>query len=141
LTVQDFLRTAERDLRLTGPVEGFDLVIGGAACIAAHCDLSRGIVVDDAADTVTFHLTAPDPEFLQQLAAPAAVAVPAGTPEDANATRPLPATGPYEIASYSPSRLVRLVRNRTFTSGRGRPNRTAIQMKSFGESAPANLRR
>ena len=31
-----------------------------------RCDLSRGIVADDAARTVTFHLVAPDPEFLVQ---------------------------------------------------------------------------
>ena len=44
-------------------------VVGGAAC-AAHprrCDLSRGVVTDDAANTVTFHLVAPNPEFLARL--------------------------------------------------------------------------
>jgi peptide/nickel transport system substrate-binding protein len=91
-------------------------VIGGAACTAhpSRCDLSRGIVVDDAANTVTFNLAAPDPEFLRQLAGPTAVAVPAGTPANALTRRPLPATGPYEVASYMPSHLVRLVRNPYF---------------------------
>ena len=70
---------------------------------AQHCDLSRGIVADDAANTVTFHLVKPDPEFLYQLAINFAYAVPAATPP-ANGTHPLPATGPYMIASYRPNR-------------------------------------
>jgi peptide/nickel transport system substrate-binding protein len=109
---EDFLRAAERDLRFNGPVEGFASVIGAAACTVSRCDLSRGIIADDSAHTVTFKLAAPDPEFLQQLAGTNAVAVPAGTPE--NIRGPLPATGPYEVASYSPSHLVRLVRNPYF---------------------------
>lgn len=40
------------------------------------CDLARGIVTNDTADTVAFHLTAPDPEFLYKLAFPWAYAVP-----------------------------------------------------------------
>ena len=63
--------------------------------------------------TVTFHLTAPDPDFLYKLALPMADAVPAGTP--LHARLPLPATGPYEIASYDAKRsVIRLVRNPRF---------------------------
>jgi peptide/nickel transport system substrate-binding protein len=111
---EDFRTAAERDLKLNGPVEGFSSVIGGTACTASRCDRSRGIVVDDSADTVTFNLAVPDPEFLKQLAGSSAVAVPAGSPENRPTARPFPATGPYEVASYSPSRLVRLVRNPYF---------------------------
>jgi YVTN family beta-propeller protein len=61
---------------------------------AKACDLAEGIVVDDAAGTVTFHLTAPDPYFLYNLAQPWADILPASTPL-ARSSTPLPSTGPY----------------------------------------------
>jgi YVTN family beta-propeller protein len=78
-------------------------IVGAAAC-AHHrrCDLSRGIVADDRAGTVTFHLSAPDPEFLYTLALPPAFVVPADSPTTA-AKSPLPGTGPYRIAASTPS--------------------------------------
>jgi YVTN family beta-propeller protein len=90
-------------------------IFGAAACLAhpPRCDLSHGIVTDDANNSVTFHLVAPDPEFLDRLALSGAVAVPAGTPIRDSATGPLPTTGPYEIASDTPTE-VRLVRNPYF---------------------------
>jgi YVTN family beta-propeller protein len=93
----------------------FGAIDGAAACARRRraCDLSHGIVVDDAAGTITFHLTSPDPDFLYKLALPTAVAVPdvgAAIPQG----RPLPATGPYAIARLQPTRFVRLVRNPHF---------------------------
>jgi peptide/nickel transport system substrate-binding protein len=76
--------------------------------------LGDGIVADDRAKTVTFHLVAPDPEFLYKLALPFAYVVPAGTPPRDVGTRPLPATGPYVIASYRPNHVLRLGRNPHF---------------------------
>ena len=67
-----------------------------------RCDLSQGIVADDATKTVAFHLVASDPEFLDKLALPFAYLVPAGTPARDTRTLRLPATGPYMIASYRP---------------------------------------
>jgi peptide/nickel transport system substrate-binding protein len=67
---------------------------------------------DPASNTVTFHLTAPDPDLLHKLTLPAAFAVPAGTP--LKPQLPLPATGPYMIASYDAKRGLRLVRNPRF---------------------------
>ena len=63
------------------------------------CDLSRGIVTNDAAGTIIFHLAAADPQFLYELteqdyAAP----VPPGTPDHNTALNPIPGTGPYRIA-------------------------------------------
>jgi peptide/nickel transport system substrate-binding protein len=109
-------------LRAFASSEYYKRIVGGAACVArpARCDLSRGIVTNDAADTVTFHLVAPDPEFLQRLALMWAFAVPTGTPIEKNIgsfvhlPAPPPATGPYKIASYSPTHEVRLVRNPYF---------------------------
>jgi peptide/nickel transport system substrate-binding protein len=79
-----------------------------------HCRLARGIVANDQADTVTFHLTAPDPEFLYKLAFPLADAVPAGTPDHQVSPDQLPATGPYMTQSFVPLHLWVLVRNPRF---------------------------
>jgi YVTN family beta-propeller protein len=115
---QDFRRALERELRV-GPgsqtSDYFANVIGGAACAAhpSRCDLSRGVVVDDHADTVTFHLVAPNPEFLNRLTLADAVAVPPGTPDHDIGLHPILATGPYTIASITREEIT-LVRNPYF---------------------------
>ena len=115
---EDFRRALERDL-IVGPNSNFgDVfadVVGGAACAAypGRCDLSRGVVTDDAADTVTFHLVAPDPDFLARLTLPDAFAVPADTPLYNIGFHPLPATGPYKWAVISLDEAI-LVRNPYF---------------------------
>ncbi len=118
-TVQpaDFRRAIERALLANvdyTPASYFTGILGASACVKAkHCDLSKGIVADPASNTVTFHLTAPDPDFLYKLALPTADAVPASTP--AKAQLPLPATGPYMVAKIDTKRhMVRLVRNPHF---------------------------
>ena len=112
----DFRRAIERALLVNPGYYGpyFGGIVGAAACLKTpkRCDLSQGIVADPVANTVTFHLTAPDPDFLYKLALPAAFAVPAGTP--VKARLPLPATGPYMIAGYDPKHRLRLVRNPRF---------------------------
>jgi peptide/nickel transport system substrate-binding protein len=125
----DFRRGLERafklaELDLYGPVQYFTPLVGGHQCLQRPraCDLSQGIVPDDATDTLTFHLVTPDPDFLSQLALPASDPVPAGTPLQMPQGRSVPGTGPYVISSYSPApsndphvhgRLV-LTRNRQF---------------------------
>jgi YVTN family beta-propeller protein len=114
---EDFRRAIERDFKLGDAIAPnyYANLVGGAACLAhpQHCDLSRGIVADDSAGTVTFHLDAPDPELLYRLAVWDAVAVPAGTPDHDVGQRAIPATGPYEVAGVT-SQEVRLVRNPYF---------------------------
>jgi YVTN family beta-propeller protein len=113
---EDFRRAIERVFMLrSGGLGYYTGIAGGARCATKPntCDLSRGIVDDDTARTVTFHLVAPDPEFLYKLALPFAYVVPGGTPPQ-EASHPLPATGPYVITSYRPTRLLRLVRNKYF---------------------------
>ena len=113
----DFRSTFERDYALDyGNVNDYNEIVGGAQCQKRpkRCDLSRGIVADDAAHTVTFHLVRPDPDFLYKLAFPAAYVLPSGTPRRPAGTHPLPATGPYMIASYRPRSLLRFVRNPYF---------------------------
>ena len=99
----DFRLALERMFAQGGDyAQYFKRLVGAQACKAdpATCDLSDGVVTNDAAATVTFHLTKPDPELLYVLALPAAFAVPQGTPRSPITTTPIPATGPYRITSY-----------------------------------------
>ncbi len=78
----------------------FSKIVGASRCKpGAACDLSKGIETDDRAGTVTFHLTAPDPEFLYALALPFADPLPPGAPPP-DGDRPVPATGAYMIERY-----------------------------------------
>jgi peptide/nickel transport system substrate-binding protein len=115
----DFRRAIERFFEArpgTERVPYYDGIIGADRCSKAQsCDLSRGIVVDRSARTVSFRLGTPDPDFLFKLALPFAFAVPAGAPAHDVGTHPLPATGPYRIAAFSPTtHTLYLQRNRRF---------------------------
>ena len=113
---EDFRRAFERNIIAFGGGFYYAGIVGAGECAARprRCDLSRGIVTDDRAGTITFHLRAPDPDFLYKLALPFADAVPATTPARDIGLHPLPATGPYVIASYRRGRFVKLVRNPRF---------------------------
>jgi len=116
LKASDVRSTFERLFKAGTPrPDYYTSIRGGSTCSKQPkaCDLSSGIVTDDEAGTVTFHLTTPDPEFLYRLAIPFASIVPADTPLSKDGTRPVPATGPYVIRSATPKRLI-LVRNRHF---------------------------
>jgi peptide/nickel transport system substrate-binding protein len=78
-------------------------IVGAQQCTKAprRCTLRRGIVTDDRGNTITFRLTAPDPDFLYKLAFPMAAAVPANAPGRDIGRRPLPATGPYMTQSVA----------------------------------------
>jgi len=94
----DIRRAIERLYRLGGADSPlyYDVIVGGAACRArpARCNLARGIVADAAANTVTVHLTRPDPNLVHVLALPFAHAVAPSAPASPATTRALPATGP-----------------------------------------------
>jgi YVTN family beta-propeller protein len=115
---EDFRWAIERGL--SDPTGGatagsfFGGILGAEGCIdhPETCDLSRGIVT--SADSIVFHLTRPDPEFLYKLTLPPAFAVPADTPLEDVGTEPIPATGPYMISRYSPGEAIKLVRNPYF---------------------------
>jgi YVTN family beta-propeller protein len=104
LRASDFRRGLQRAFKVGGgPIGDLSLIVGSGRC-EAHprtCDLSRGIVADDSMNTVTIHLTRPDPDLFAQLTLPAAYPVPPGTRVHLPA-RTVPGTGPYEISSYSP---------------------------------------
>jgi ABC-type transport system substrate-binding protein len=118
----DIRRGLERVLRVNAGLAYYYTGIRGARrCVGRRvpCDLSSGIQVDDDAGTITFRLTAPDPDFLYKLALPNAVAVAPGVGVVAH--RPVPATGPYMVAGLSARGPLRLVRNPHFRPVDGRP--------------------
>ena len=114
---RDFRYAIERVLtRGHYPATFYSQIVGAASCTRSPkvCKLSKGIVTDDKAGTVSFHLVAPDPDFLYKLALTFASAVPFGDSVRNLGTHPPPGTGPYKIASYRPRHAARLVRNPRF---------------------------
>jgi peptide/nickel transport system substrate-binding protein len=112
---EDFRRAIERTLGLNSGGQFYQGIVSAERCKPGRrCDLSQGVVTNRAARTVTFHLRAPDADFLTKLALPFAAAVPAGTPAGDTGVHPLPATGPYMIANYRKKRSLKLVRNTHF---------------------------
>ena len=112
---QDFRKAIERVFALESSGRPYyRAIVGTEACHAGSCDLSQGIVADEKAGTVTYHLSKADPEFLLRLALPFAFAVPAGTPDSPADTTPLPATGPYAVETYRQSEELVLHRNPRF---------------------------
>jgi peptide/nickel transport system substrate-binding protein len=113
---QDFRRALERSL-VQGDQSGYySHIVGAAGCLAKpkkSCNLRQGIVVDSASNTISFHLSSPDSDFVYKLALASADAVPVATPLNLHG-QPVPATGPYMIASFEQGRAVRLVRNPRF---------------------------
>jgi peptide/nickel transport system substrate-binding protein len=115
----DFRRAIERGFRLPphDDVPGlFGGLVGGDACTAEPptCDLSGGIVTDDDTGTVTFHLVAPDPEFLHKLSMTFAYPVPPSTPDEEQVQEGVPGTGPYMVEAPMTPDGVALVRNPHF---------------------------
>jgi YVTN family beta-propeller protein len=114
----DFRRAIERVFNLRS--YGTDLlggIRGAEACLrldATDCDLAPGIVTNDARRTVTFHLNAPDRDFLAKLTnGGLATPVPPGTPAHDAVSRPIPGTGPYKIAVANRLEIV-YIRNQYF---------------------------
>jgi peptide/nickel transport system substrate-binding protein len=114
----DFRRGIERSFEVGGLEKTYHYVgiLGADRCAKSKlCDLSRGIESDRAARTVTFHLKAPDADFLAKLALPPAFAVPPGVPARDAGAHAIPATGPYRIADdRTDTKTFRLVRNSRF---------------------------
>ena len=72
-------------------------------------------MTDDATGTITFHLVAPDPEFLYKLTLNFAYPVPSSTPEENQRLQGVPGTGPYMLeAPMTDEGEVALVRNPEF---------------------------
>jgi peptide/nickel transport system substrate-binding protein len=89
-------------------------VVGATEFIDCGRDLvlNRGVTADDAAGRLTIRLQRPDPELLEKLAL-LVYPVPEGTPDEDQGWEPVPATGPYMVASASRD-VVTLTRNPHF---------------------------
>ena len=116
--VKDVVASFQRIFKVSSPTSGsfYNGIVGADACLKspADCTLKGGVVGDEAARTVTFHLTAPDAEFLYKLAVPHASILPADAPAKDVGTIPLPGTGAYMIKAYDPNKQLKLVRNPYF---------------------------
>ena len=113
----DFRRGLQRQLSFGAAPGYYEGILGGSSCIKhpKPCDLSAGIVTDDATGTVTFNLAQADPDFLYKLALTLAAPAPPGTPDRVISRAPfLPGTGPYMISQVRPNKSVTLVRNPYF---------------------------
>jgi len=96
---EDIKRGLLRALR--GPAPAYLTGIDGAKeCVAhpARCDLSRGVVIDDANSRIVLRLTAPDPEFLYKLSLFVYASAPGVSLGESQT--PIPTTGPYMITGY-----------------------------------------
>jgi YVTN family beta-propeller protein len=121
----DFKFALERVFQVEDPEFGnnggqyYAGILGADGCMPApvtRCDLSAGIVADDATHTLTFHLASPDLEFVNELALDFAWPLrPDSVPANTYVTGPYPVTGPYQVASVT-ANAVRLVRNPRFHS-------------------------
>jgi len=118
VTPDDVVATMQRLFKVNNPNAGswYADFVGADKCLAtpASCTLAGGVVADDKAGTVTFHLVKPDPEFFDQMAFPFASIVPADSPPHDVGTIPLPGTGAYVITSYDPQKGLVLKRNPYF---------------------------
>jgi peptide/nickel transport system substrate-binding protein len=120
LSVDDVVASFERIFKVSSPTAGsfYNGIVGGDACLEKPdtCTLGKeGVVGDASSNTVTIHLTAPDPEFLYKLAVPHASILPKDSPTKDAGTTPLPSTGPYMASAYDPNKELHLVRNPNFT--------------------------
>ena len=113
----DFRRGIQRQLSFGDVPAYYEGILGAPACHRnpRRCDLSAGIVTNDAAGTVTFHLGRADPDFLDKLALLLAAPAPPGAAGHLMDQAPfLPGTGPYMISHYRPNSALTLVRNPYF---------------------------
>ena len=119
VTVADVAASYKRIFTVSSPTAGtfYNGIIGAAACLTdpTTCDLSKGVVVDPAANTIVINLVAPDPELSYKLSVPHASILPADSPPKDAGNVPIPGTGPYTAASYDPNTALSLVRNPSFT--------------------------
>src|SRR5580692_10404549 len=114
LKPSDFVTTFERQFTVPGPTTFYSKIVGASACSTKGCSLSKGVIANDSAYTLTINLTAPDAEIMDQLSLPFAYAVPASTSLKLTGNNVPPGTGPYMWKSYNPNTQAVLVRNPYF---------------------------
>jgi peptide/nickel transport system substrate-binding protein len=142
----DVRSSMERTLRLSEAADYyFSSIRGASGCSSASttCDLSAGIVSNDAVGSVVIHLSKPDPDLLYKLALPFSALVPSTTPRTDTAFGPHAGTGPYVLSKGSPSAVV-LTRNKYFKQWSalaqpdGYPDRVEITLTMDDDSVAAH---
>ncbi len=118
LGVADVVASFQRIFKISGPTSGsfYNVIVGADACLKtpATCTLDGGVTGDEAAGTVTIHLTRADAEFFDKLALPHAAILPAETEAKDQGNNPIPTTGAYMTQSYDPNKQWKIVRNPNF---------------------------
>jgi len=113
----DFRHGIQRQISLGDSADYPESIVGAPTCHQnpERCDLTAGIVMNDAAGTVTFHLDHADPDLPYLLALPWAAPAPPGAADHLMDRAPfLPGTGPYMISRYQPNSSLTLIRNPNF---------------------------
>jgi peptide/nickel transport system substrate-binding protein len=111
----DFRYAIERDYKVDSPGVGFfSNVVGADDFAKTKKGHIGGIVTNDSTGEITIKLLKPQGDFQNILATIFAAPVPQGTPAKDQSTHPIPSTGPYQIASYKPSRQFVMTRNPSF---------------------------
>ena len=118
LTVKDVVASFQRIFKVSSPTAGsfYNGIVGADACLKTPdtCTLDGGVVGDEANNTVTIHLVAPDSEFFDKIAVPHASILPANAPTKDAGNTPIPGTGAYMFAAYDPNKQLKMVRNPNF---------------------------
>jgi peptide/nickel transport system substrate-binding protein len=116
----DFAYSIERAFKMDSPGVGFFSAIKGVSGSNGYATTKKGhisgIITNDANRTIEIKLDHPEGDILYILALEFAHVVPSGTPATDQSTHPIPATGPYELQSYSPNRSFKLIRNPHFNN-------------------------
>jgi peptide/nickel transport system substrate-binding protein len=111
----DFRASIERLFKVDSPGVGFFSNITGVSGSSGFAETKKGhisgIVTNDANRTIDINLDAPQGDILYILATQFASVLPASTPATDQSTKGIPATGPYMIQNYVPSRSFTIVRN------------------------------
>jgi peptide/nickel transport system substrate-binding protein len=125
----------------TGTGYYFANVKGANPYLAGKSKTLPGITT--TANTVTFHLTAPDGAFLYKTALPTTCPVPVGTPMkpmESGSLEEKYASGPFKLASYQPSRQIVLTYNSNYDQALGERGHVAKIVFTIGvESTQAVL--
>jgi peptide/nickel transport system substrate-binding protein len=120
IKASDFKNSIIRDFLLHSPGIGFySNIVGIDACEAdpSKCSNISGIITNDKAGTIEIKLKEPESDFEYVLSLPFSSPVPSSMPGKDQENPPPPASGPYYIAKYSPSRSFTILRNPHWTKG------------------------
>ena len=120
IKASDFKNTIIRDFNLNSPGIGFySNIVGIDACEAnpTKCSNISGITTDDGAGTIEIKLKQPESDFEYVLSLPFSSLVPSSLPHKDQENPPPPASGPYYISDYKPSRSFTMLRNPNWKKG------------------------